>query len=577
MTGKGNYTSVKDIPFSDLRMDVGLLQYISTQLKQGIPPEEITQMLVSRGWPLEAIDAGFKYIATHPNQIENHLQVFSGKLRNPLELAHDAFILLKNRLVPILIINCLPSLFSIIFTFFITFYISYLTGTEETVNQTITVMNIETTVKLSEIPFGQLMFIFMFLGTFIFGWTQTTLYALIVKKDRSFTIADAFHLGLTKLIPFIWLMMLVFIFLFPGMALFFIPGIVCMVWFLLSPFILMAENIHGFAALMKSKEYVRGKWFAVFWRLICVTIFVSVGSVILGLILGAFTGIAPKSPIIPIINSILLFIYSLITWPFAILYFSCIYDDLRMSRGNFDFQPSQKSKILFWILVAFSVFSIIGIVFASISGYKQFVGQKTEMQKLNDTQYIHMALDNHFQEKGFYPSSVNELLPVYLQDIPIDPETRKPYEYTQTENGNNFELCAVYKILPSKGRQCLSSYLKPKQEVSPTTPVVLPIPKSADSTRISHLATLQLTLYKYMLDTETLPDSLADLEKEYHLKHEFTVPTDPVTHTPYRYKKLDNGLDYELCATFDTIARNDSNTICFSFQQSAEDLLIGLR
>jgi len=39
-----------------------------------------------------------------------------------------------------------------------------------------------------------------------------------------------------------------------------IPGIIFLVWFIFAQFIIFAEDDRGMNAILKSKEYVRGKW-----------------------------------------------------------------------------------------------------------------------------------------------------------------------------------------------------------------------------------------------------------------------------------------------------------------------------
>lgn len=547
-------------------MDVGLLQYISTQLKQGIPPEEITQMLLSRGWPLEAIDAGFKYISSHPNQIENHLQVFSGTLRSPMELARDTLIFLKNRFIPIIIINSLPSLFLIIVIIFFSLYVSYLSGTTESLHRTVKVMNMETTVTLSEIPFGILIPILAFLSIFIFGLTQSALYALIAKKDRSFSITDSFHLGVKKLVPLLWTMILFCMVVFTGFTIFFIPGLICLVWFTVTPYIVMTENIHGFSALMKSKEYIRGKWFAVFWRLIAIVLFVSFGSLITGLALNTITTHAPQTPAISILNSIVLFLYSLVTWPFTMIYISFMYDDLRVGRESFEFRPSRKSWIIFLIIAAISILSLVGTIFGIFTAYHAIYDQKSDMTRIHDTENIRYALDKYYAEKHHFPSNLNELIPEYIKSYPQDPESHQPYEYKQENQGQQYEVCAQYKTKFFKKDPCL-------KVIKPLIPTPSPTPLPPDVNRISQLTTLQNALAQSKADTQTFPDSLNQLEGTYL----FTLPTDPITHLPYQYTKQADGRDYQLCATFDIISENDNHTICFSTQKTTVVILRGIR
>lgn len=58
-----------------------------------------------------------------------------------------------------------------------------------------------------------------------------------------------------------------------GFVLFIIPGIILSVWFTFAAFVLLLENGGIVESLKKSREYVRGRWWAVFWRNIALTLF----------------------------------------------------------------------------------------------------------------------------------------------------------------------------------------------------------------------------------------------------------------------------------------------------------------
>lgn len=53
-----------------------------------------------------------------------------------------------------------------------------------------------------------------------------------------------------------------------GYVLFVIPGIILTVWFFLTPIVFVIEDVSIFRAFMKSKEYVKGHWGKIAWRLL---------------------------------------------------------------------------------------------------------------------------------------------------------------------------------------------------------------------------------------------------------------------------------------------------------------------
>lgn len=57
---------------------------------------------------------------------------------------------------------------------------------------------------------------------------------------------------------------------------------------------------------------------------------------------------------------------------------------------------------------------------------------------------IQRALANFQQATGSFPSSLNQLVPKFLESIPLDPATNKPYRYLLTTNGDDYSLCPQY-------------------------------------------------------------------------------------------------------------------------------------
>ena len=85
----------------------------------------------------------------------------------------------------------------------------------------------------------------------------------------------------------------------------------------------MDEDVRGMDALLKSKEYVRGRWFGVCLRLIAIWL------------------ISASVSAIPIIGQVL----ALFLIPFSFIYAFLVYQDLKTTRGDISFQPGRKEKV----------------------------------------------------------------------------------------------------------------------------------------------------------------------------------------------------------------------------------------
>lgn len=111
-------------------------------------------------------------------------------------------------------------------------------------------------------------------------WGETALLYAIKDSQEGIGVVEAYRRGWHKIFSYLWLSFLAGFIIIGGFLLFVIPGIIFAVWFGVAAFVLIAEDLKGMNALLNSREYVRGKWGDVFWRLI----FISVLSFIIGII-----------------------------------------------------------------------------------------------------------------------------------------------------------------------------------------------------------------------------------------------------------------------------------------------------
>jgi hypothetical protein len=111
----------------------------------------------------------------------------------------------------------------------------------------------------------------------------------------------------------------------------FIPGIIFQIWFSLAVFIFLFENLKGLQALLRSKQLVKGKFWAVFLRFL-----------ILAIILGAIsTGLrflaTSKIDYIPLSNfldTIINVFLQILLLPIFYFYAYLIYRDLKEIKAE---------------------------------------------------------------------------------------------------------------------------------------------------------------------------------------------------------------------------------------------------
>lgn len=148
--------------------------------------------------------------------------------------------------------------------------------------------------------------------------------ALLYTLPDSTQPLDAYKKALNKFFPYLGVSLLALLAFIGGSILLIVPGIIFGMWFIFSGYVLIFENKGVLASLSQSKEYVSGRWFAVFGRaavLFCVVIGIS----LVGVFVSALFAIV-HIPILPLlINAVV----SLFVRPFSAVYFYLLYKDIK--------------------------------------------------------------------------------------------------------------------------------------------------------------------------------------------------------------------------------------------------------
>jgi len=149
--------------------------------------------------------------------------------------------------------------------------------------------------------------------------------ALLYIISQGLGIKEAFKKAWFKIIPYWWLTIITGVLIFGGFLLFFVPGILLTIWFVLSSYVFVAEDKKGMSALLRSKQLVSGKEWTILGRVILI---------VLGFIVLSF--IASK---ISFGESLL----SLVITPFFQVFWFLFYQDLKKAKGEPVFEEPKKS------------------------------------------------------------------------------------------------------------------------------------------------------------------------------------------------------------------------------------------
>ncbi len=171
--------------------------------------------------------------------------------------------------------------------------------------------------------------------------------------DKGLSIGGAIKTGVRKAPAFIWVMFLQSLIVTGGLMFFLVPGFIFMVWFAFAPFIMFTEDVRGMEALLKSRQYVRGHGWDVFFKLVVILVlYMAVGSVP---IIGALVGV-----------------------PFMLLFIVMMYRDLVRIKGTDTPYPTDTWSRFKWPLAGLAGSAMPLVVIATL--LVPFIGTLSDMK-----------------------------------------------------------------------------------------------------------------------------------------------------------------------------------------------------
>jgi hypothetical protein len=174
------------------------------------------------------------------------------------------------------------------------------------------------------VPLIGLGIIFFAIMLLIQTWGHLSLLYAIKDREENIDIKESYRRGWQKIASSWWVSLLTLLAFMGGLLLFIVPGIIFVIWFSLAIFVLVNENIIGTKALSKSKEYIKGKWWSVFWRFVFIGIVSSVFSMILSAVFSKM----------PLGQQVINFASSLVMTPLTVIYTFLLYLKLKAIKES---------------------------------------------------------------------------------------------------------------------------------------------------------------------------------------------------------------------------------------------------
>ncbi len=174
-------------------------------------------------------------------------------------------------------------------------------------------------------------------------WSQVALLVAVRDHTEGIGIIEAFRRSKTKLVSYFWISLLACFVVLGGFFLFIIPGIIVAVSVTFAIYVLLTDDVRGMDALVRSREYVRGRWGSVFWRFF-VAIVVIFAVSFLAQFIAAITG---SEVFVGIFSATL----SILTTPFMFIYFFQLFHQVKSTRNTIDPQRLEKKMPYIYFLI----------------------------------------------------------------------------------------------------------------------------------------------------------------------------------------------------------------------------------
>lgn len=197
------------------------------------------------------------------------------------------------------------------------------------------------------------------IATLYFGLSVRYAAVRIILKNS--TIQESISIGFKKAWSYLWVGILLGVVTLGGFIMGIIPGFIFAVWLMFSYFVLVDEDKRGMDALLRSREYIKGRSWEVFWKMILLFL------VTLGALLVAFVPIGMVSVLSKPLGLLINYAIQIAISIFSLAFMSVVYGHLVATRPELRSAPVSEKRKLFTvsaILGAISPFLIIALLYA---------------------------------------------------------------------------------------------------------------------------------------------------------------------------------------------------------------------
>lgn len=362
-----------------------LISYVASERARGVSDETIRTALLAQGWQEADVTEVLGTLSAAKAPLPT-----STSLPGVFETMKESWSLYTKGLATLLGISVLPMLLFVTGIAAMLLYIFFAGVAATTLG-----LGLVFTLLLS----AALLVVFVIFQT----WSQIAIIYAIKDRAENIGVVEAYRRGWSKIFSYWWVMIIAAFINFGGFILFVVPGVIFMVWLTFSSFVLVAEGLTGMKALEKSREYVRGHWWAVFLRLIFILALSMLVSWIFSFILdfAQITYLTQSGG----------FIARIFFYPFTTVYLFLVYSSLKTIKGEFVFTPDGGTRkaliavaIIGGLVAPVGIFSSVAL--ASLSVAREKSRDAYRIAQIHQTQ---LGLELYYYAHQTYPENLSAL------------------------------------------------------------------------------------------------------------------------------------------------------------------------
>jgi hypothetical protein len=189
----------------------------------------------------------------------------------------------------------------------------------------------------------------------------------------------------------------------------------------LASYIVVGDDVTAMSAVKRSRDYVRGYWWPVFWRFVFLVVMAAVFTLAVFLLV-ALLGFLLKGA--GLVGTILvLIVQEFLTLALSLLYVVYayqVYANLKAVKGESQVPADRKASgwIALAVVLGFILLLCVPVALLALNAARS---KSRDALRAADAREVSTALSLYKYDKGFYPSDLSQLVPGYIGTLPTAP------------------------------------------------------------------------------------------------------------------------------------------------------------